>query len=252
MISVGLDIGVGSRHWLTEAKHGEVRIFWPGSELDVIQRGKFQHLWIVLSEDRLMEAEETEGLVIDRTVIQQCGLHPKMLAPEAIDAMKRWTDAARPGAIFDAENLARFRQRSLSTFINHFGRAPLDLTGVPSIGGKERIVGRARAFIDAHLDQPISLKEIAAATSASRRTMTRAFSSILDESPQSYLAHLRLNRIRSDLVRSRGASTIAEISNRWGVSELGRMAGRYKSLFGEAPSETVRSAKTMRLGPLLK
>jgi len=35
------------------------------------------------------------------------------------------------------------------------------------------------------------------------------------------------------------ASTITLIANQWGTSELGRMAGWYRELFGECPSETL-------------
>jgi len=64
--------------------------------------------------------------------------------------------------------------------------------------------------------------------------------------PQAYVTRLRLHQIRSELVRATVAPRIAEASNRWAVSELGRMSGRYKAMFGELPSETARLAKTRR------
>jgi hypothetical protein len=44
------------------------------------------------------------------------------------------------------------------------------------------------------------------------------------------------------------ACTVALVANRWGISELGRLSGWYRELFGEGPSETLgqvrrRSAK---------
>ncbi len=38
------------------------------------------------------------------------------------------------------------------------------------------------------------------------------------------------------------------VSIDWGISELGRMSGRYKAMFGELPSETARLGKTGALG----
>jgi len=86
-----------------------------------------------------------------------------------------------------------------------------------------------------------------AAASVSRRALHRAFFGVLEESPQAYVIRLRLHRIRSDLaVRDLSAPSIAETANRWGISELGRMSGRYKAMFGELPSETARLGKTGR------
>jgi hypothetical protein len=40
------------------------------------------------------------------------------------------------------------------------------------------------------------------------------------------------------------ACTIALIANQWGMSELGRMSGWYRELFGERPSDTLLEART--------
>jgi hypothetical protein len=49
--------------------------------------------------------------------------------------------------------------------------------------------------------------------------------------------------------RGAQAPRIAEASNRWGIGELGRMSGRYKALFGELPSQTLRLRRTGMLYP---
>ena len=49
-----------------------------------------------------------------------------------------------------------------------------------------------------------------------------------------------MHRIRHDLAsQAERACTVALIANEWGISELGRMAGRYRELFGELPSDTL-------------
>jgi AraC-like DNA-binding protein len=50
----------------------------------------------------------------------------------------------------------------------------------------------------------------------------------------------RLHRSRYDLASDEErACTVALIANQWGISELGRMARRYRDLFGEFPSDTL-------------
>ena len=102
------------------------------------------------------------------------------------------------------------------------------------------IVRRARAYILEHLAEPISPDTLAQAALTSRRTLFRAFAEILGDTPQIYVMRLRLHRIRHDLASDEErACTVALIANQWGISELGRMARRYRDLFGEFPSDTL-------------
>jgi AraC-like DNA-binding protein len=62
---------------------------------------------------------------------------------------------------------------------------------------------------------------------------------VLDETPQSYVRKLRLHRIRRHLASDAEVlCTITVVANQWGISELGRLSGWYRDLFGELPSET--------------
>jgi AraC-like DNA-binding protein len=103
-----------------------------------------------------------------------------------------------------------------------------------------RIVARARAFIHANLDQPLSIEKIANAAATSHRTLHRAFHVVLDETPYSYVQKLRLNRIRRELVTDAEiACTITSVAHRWNIPEMGRFAAWYRDLFGELPSQTL-------------
>jgi len=244
-IGLGLDFAAGVRHWLREVGTGCVGLAQPGGEHDAIYADGSLYLKVTLSEERLLAEAEHEGLALDAAVIRQSGVHPRSLSPAALDRLRRWAVAAHRGAIADGETLERFRTQALVAVVQHLGRSPHVAPGLPSIGGHERIVARARAWIDAHLGEAIGINDIAAAAGASRRTLTRAFFDVLEESPRAHVTRLRLHRIRSDLVaRAVAAPRIAEASNRWGVGEVGRMSGRYKAMFGELPSETARVGRT--------
>jgi len=245
-IGLGLDFGGGARHWLREVQTGCVGLARPGGEHDAIYADRSLYLKITLSEERLLVEAEREGLALDPAVIRQSGVHPRPLSSKSLDSLRCGVVAAHRDTMpDDAMFASRFRSRVLAAVVQHLGRPPLVAPGLPAILGHERIVARARAWINAHLDKPIGVDDIAAAASVSRRTLHRAFFGVLEESPQAYVIRLRLHRIRSDLaVRDLSARRIAETANRWGISELGRMSGRYKAMFGELPSETARLGKT--------
>jgi AraC-like DNA-binding protein len=128
----------------------------------------------------------------------------------------------------------------LDAIIAHVGRPPRRQVGRASPQGHARIVARARAYILENLEHPLSIDAIAAAGYTSRRTLHRAFIYVLDETPQSYIRKLRLHRIRRDLAsEAEFLCTITVVANQWGISELGRLSGWYRDLFGELPSETL-------------
>ena len=106
-----------------------------------------------------------------------------------------------------------------------------------------RAVRRARDFIEGSLSEPITVQMIADAGDVSVRTLQNQFMDDLGQSPMSYVKNRRLERVRADLADSPPGSgvTVTAVATRWGFSHLGRFAVDYKSRFGEAPSQTLRS-----------
>jgi transcriptional regulator GlxA family with amidase domain len=132
----------------------------------------------------------------------------------------------------------------LDVAISHFAREPRPHSGRANPEGLALVITRAREFIEANLKEPLAVDAIAGASYASRRTLFRAFVRVLGETPGQYVRRRRLHRIRHDLATwPESLCTIAMISNRWGISELGRMAGWYRELFGERPSDTLHRAQ---------
>lgn len=128
----------------------------------------------------------------------------------------------------------------LRSIILHIGREPVGHNRRDGRNAHAAIVRRARAYILERLSEPLALGDIANAALTSRRTLFRAFAEILDDTPQTYVRRLRLHRIRNDLASDEErACTIALVANQWGMSELGRMSGWYRELFGERPSDTL-------------
>lgn len=113
-----------------------------------------------------------------------------------------------------------------------------------------QVVARARAYIEANLDEALSVESIAASAFASRRTLHRAFLEVLGETPQAYVLKRRLDRIRQDLASAAESErTVTLVAMHWGMPELGRMAARYRAHFGELPSQTL--ARRARAGPVI-
>lgn len=110
-----------------------------------------------------------------------------------------------------------------------------------SLRNRVRLVKRAEAWMRERLEETFQVEDVCLALHVSRRELEYAFRAVLDESPRDHLQTLRLNAIRRVLVRVKEADTsVIEIAQAHGMTHLGRFAGSYRKLFGEAPSATLR------------
>lgn len=240
-IGIGLDLPPGTRHWLNEVEDGNVGIFLPGDEHDSIYAPGSLYATVTLTAQRLEEEAAALDLVLDRKTLGGTGVHARKLSPAIADLLQVQLRSIHKGRDVRADP-ARIM---LDAVLRHLARPPRKLNGGRAPCRHGRVLERARAYILANLSEPMSVDEIASAAGASRRTLFRAFDEILDETPRTFVRRLRLHRIRRDLADGpERACTIALIANEWGMSDLGRMAGWYRDLFGERPSETLAETRT--------
>jgi AraC-like DNA-binding protein len=251
-LGVGVVMAPGTRHWLNEVTSGAVGVFLPGDEHDALYTPGSIYVALTLSGERLEESAAARDLVLDSKMLGGTGVHAKKLVESYVFALERQfrhIHAAREDALHT--NPRAVTEHLLQRFITHFARAPRFQVGGIDPRGHARVVARARAFIHANLDQPLSIDKIASASATSHRTLHRAFQMVLDETPYSYVQKLRLHRIRHELVSDAEAvCTITNAALRWNIAELGRFAGWYRELFGELPSQTLaRHRQTQPWGP---
>ncbi|HET8636513.1 MAG TPA: helix-turn-helix transcriptional regulator [Acidobacteriaceae bacterium] len=103
------------------------------------------------------------------------------------------------------------------------------------------IISRFRELLKVNPDRPMYLEEIAAAIGVSSRALRYACHEYFGVSPVRYLMLRRMNLARRALREADAARTrVTDIAMEYGFWELGRFAVRYRSLFGESPSATLR------------
>lgn len=103
------------------------------------------------------------------------------------------------------------------------------------------LVAAAKAYIMAHLDQPLTLTEICQAVYASQRSLHYGFQEMLGMGPMAFVKVQRLHGIRQALLYTYPKpETIAQIAHQWGFLSLGHFSRDYKQLFGESPSQTLQ------------
>jgi AraC-like DNA-binding protein len=103
------------------------------------------------------------------------------------------------------------------------------------------IMRRFRRVVEESPDQPLYIPEICQKIGVSGRTLRVCCQEQLAMGPKRYLLLRRMHLARRAL-RAAGSNetTVTDVATRYGFWELGRFAVEYRSLFGEAPSVTLR------------
>lgn len=110
------------------------------------------------------------------------------------------------------------------------------------LAGSGAVVKHAIDLMHAEPETAWSSMDLARATGVSARALQKAFQRSGQPPPMTYLRRLRLSRAHADLAGSSADSvTVTTVAGRWGFLHLGRFSEQYRQLFGESPSQTLRS-----------
>ncbi|MFJ4345635.1 AraC family ligand binding domain-containing protein [Pseudomonas sp. NPDC089401] len=101
---------------------------------------------------------------------------------------------------------------------------------------------RARDFLHAHLDQDISLEQVAQACGVDRFRLTRAFKAAFGLAPHAYLIQLRLSRARRLLAQG---STPAEVAVALGFADQSHLGRWFRRAYRLTPADYRRRCSNL-------
>ncbi|MFM7448695.1 MAG: helix-turn-helix domain-containing protein [Leptolyngbyaceae cyanobacterium] len=127
--------------------------------------------------------------------------------------------------------------------INAIPPATQEILKPPSVITRSRLVREAEEYMMAHIDQPLTLKQLCQALHISERPLFYGFQEVFCVSPMDYLKIQRLKHVRQQLkLANPETNSVVEIAQKYGFWSAGHFARDYKAMFGELPSETLKQA----------
>ena len=102
-----------------------------------------------------------------------------------------------------------------------------------------RGVKRAIDYMEAHLQRPLTIAEIVAASGVAGRTLFKHFKDYRGVSPMQHLRSIRFRKAREALLRAEPEQSVTAVAMSFGFSHLGRFSTEYRRRFGESPSSTL-------------
>lgn len=148
---------------------------------------------------------------------------------------------ATPALLHHAQMRKAMEQALFATLLDTLASATTASASPASCRTRQLVVAQARAYMEAHIDEPITVADLCIELGVSRRTLQYSFQDVLDLNPVKFLRAMRLNGVRRDLKRADASrETVADIAARWGFWHLSHFAADYRAMFYELPSETLK------------
>lgn len=226
-------------------EHSSCMILKPGTEFNLSISDNHHWCTVVLPWPDSPNTDGPEQRENHESVVARCNSWHLQLFRSAVKdivSVARWSPGFESSPA--GENAARYIRRLVSRFNAHPPATALQQSGKKR--GRPRypireIVDRCKYVEEKHEGARITVKQLAAASGVSERTLRNAFHSYYGLSPSRYLAARLLKAVHRDLlIADPEAESVTGILLRRGVWEVGRFACNYRRFYGEVPSATLR------------
>jgi AraC-like DNA-binding protein len=113
----------------------------------------------------------------------------------------------------------------------------------PSLNRRVAAVRVCEAYMREHLDKTVTLIDLSVTSGLRLRSLINAFQAVTGFSPMAYFKRERLSGVRQALQRPHPTRTrVIDVATAWGFWHMGHFTADYREMFGESPSETLRTS----------
>ena len=218
-----------------------------GEEMDFLAPGGLKQFVILLDHARLISMADEAGLPVDvqRALRRGRSTMPLVAKPRAVASLsQRLQHMLHLAAVGELSMDAAYFEDWL------YGEALsiLDVKEAPCGRPPAAVLVRRSIEISESCAGPVRIARLCTALRVSPGTLEHAFKSVAGVTPHAFFLRRRLNEARQALLREdAGRRNVTDIALSLGFSELGRFAVRYREMFGETPSQTLKRSPALVL-----
>lgn len=224
-----------------EAHQGDLIYVPEGGELAAIFGPGERHLAIIVAPARDLRSflgEHAAGLLPLPAVPVNYHLAPHQRDHLMEQVRDAFSALSRPSLHSPSEREKSALTQALFAALAGAIPARLAETASAPVMSDARLVAQVEDLCREREGEVLSVPDVCEALSVPRRTLERVFRRLLDMSPAQYILLVRLSAVRRELQTEEDTS-VSAAATKYGFYELGRFSSRYRSLFGELPSQTL-------------
>lgn len=218
----------------TQLAEGQLFVFGPGTTFVAFEPAGLAATLLTVPVDALANAGGEMG--IGEPLLSRC-VRPLLHRPETAElAAGLWAATDHPNLVEQPAGSAAMLEGAVRALVDVDARA----TGVLRRLDRRRIVSDCLEFVESSGSSQFSMGDLCRAANASASCVRQAFVEVFDMPPTQYFQYRLLSRLRVELLRADPHDeTVTRIASSLGVTHLSRTSGRYRSVFGEVPSQTL-------------
>jgi AraC family ethanolamine operon transcriptional activator len=240
--AVPLVVGSKTRWWGTALHEAGLPVMMPGGLHVEFSPGQ-QHL-IALVDLGLFDGSAPDDLqvAIERATCR----HVLPASRAAVAHLGGTLNALLEGAHADPQafqhpNAVRAMEQDLLAVLRRSLALPIPAPRSIGRAVRQRGLRKAVEYLRATDPGSVTVADLCTAACVTPRTLEYAFGETFGVSPMGFLHLRRYHSARRDLVAADDSTySVQEIAQRNGHYHMGRFAVRYKALFGESPSATLK------------
>lgn len=218
-----------------------------GEEIDLLAAGGLKQLVVLLDHERLLQTAEQAGMPgeVQSSLRRGRASMPLVAKPRAVAAFsQRLRHSLQQAAAGDLQIAAD----QFEEWVYGQTLSMLDVKEQPLGRPPGAVLVRRAIEIADDYRGPAPVATLCRLLRVSPGTLENAFKTATGLTPHAFFLRRRLNHARHVLLREDpGHRRVTDIASELGFSELGRFAVRYREMFGEKPSDTLRRSAVTRV-----
>lgn len=219
--------------------------FNPNLETDLVI-GKDSHIVFVAINRQVFDSLNQEmGYDFGKKFIQQNSLRLHSASLRFLRAYYQQITqvlSRQSSLLMQSEMQSLVRENFLPLLIFTLGKCATKKGNIPKQFQRFSLVNKAEKIAMDYRDKPLTLQQLCDEIGTSSSALCYSFKEMFGMSPMAYIKIQRLNGVRRTLKEADpNTTTVMGVALKWGFWSAGHFSKDYKKLFGELPSETLRT-----------